>query len=338
MARKMSVWLVMMIMTLAGCEQTTAPDDPSAIGSGDAAKMQLRLVVPTDLNIDHGEVTITKGALVHSQTFDLVDGTATVLFADLQPGIWQIAVALYDADGFLLYEGAGEAAIHDGQTTSAHIVLTELSGDLEILIELPPEAEVLFEDRFTDGMSPEWVSVKPAQWVADGWLYTQADGSYGRDSYAFVHDGDAAWTDLTLSIVVDPLPVAGFDRDRGEVYFRTSDIGPTMYQPSGNYYRLFLQAPADDPQEPNTLGLTRYRDSQGSVTLYDGFSPLGHDPGLVEITLAGPLIRIAIDGVEVVDLVDPDPLLFGGVGVGAIWECLCRFDDVVVTATAGVTD
>ena len=35
---------------------------------------------------------------------------------------------------------------------------------------------VLFEDHFTEGMSPEWVSVKPVQWVEDGWLMTQADG------------------------------------------------------------------------------------------------------------------------------------------------------------------
>ncbi len=48
---------------------------------------------------------------------------------------------------------------------------------------------VLFEDHFDGGtMSPQWVHIRPAQWVESDWLHTKSDGSaLGRDSAAFVH-------------------------------------------------------------------------------------------------------------------------------------------------------
>jgi hypothetical protein len=38
--------------------------------------------------------------------------------------------------------------------------------------------------------------------------------------------------------------------------------------------------------------------------------------------------------VQVIDHTDPDPIRFGGVGVGAIWEVNAWFDDIAVTAAA----
>lgn len=118
MARTIPLLVAATILILVGCEQSVE-QNPMAIAFGDAAKMRLDLEVPTDLNIDTGEVTIAKEDLQYSRSVDLQDGSATVVFTDIQSGNWQIHVALYDADGFMLYEGSGEAAVHGGQITSA---------------------------------------------------------------------------------------------------------------------------------------------------------------------------------------------------------------------------
>ena len=201
----------------------------------------------------------------------------------------------------------------------------------------PALAEVLFEDHFTNGMSEEWVSVKPVQWVEDGWLLSMADGSYGRDSYAFVHDGDTSWTDYELRLVADSLPAPNHDNERGDIYFRTSEIVPSYFDPRGNYYRLHMIC--RDPHGPTGISLARRRVGVDEpVFLFDGPAPVTTEPAVVVITLTGPRIQISIDGTQVVDLIDPDPLLYGGVGVGAIWECLHRFDDVVVTSASIPTE
>ncbi len=140
MSKRIVVTSVLLILALSGC-QDTDERGPTSIVFGDTAKMSLRLEVPTNLNIDSGEVTISKGDLEYSRSVDLQDGSATIVFNEIQPGIWQIHVALYDADGFMLYEGSADAEVHDGEINSAHIVLTELSGDLEITIEIPPDGE-----------------------------------------------------------------------------------------------------------------------------------------------------------------------------------------------------
>jgi hypothetical protein len=136
MAKRILVLLAVAVLVLIGCEQS-AERNPTSIEPGVAAKMRLNFSVPTNLNIDTGQVTITKGDLEYSQTVDLHAGSGTVLFTDLQPGLWQIEVGLYDAEGVLIYQGSGEATVRGGQAATAHIVLTELTGDLEITVEMP---------------------------------------------------------------------------------------------------------------------------------------------------------------------------------------------------------
>ncbi len=140
MLKRLVAITALLILALFGC-QDSEEGSPTSIVLGDSAKMSLRLVVPTNLNIDSGEITIAKGDIEYSQSVDLQDGSASVVFNEIQPGIWQIYVALYDSDEFMLYEGSGEAEVYGGETNSAHIVLTELSGDLEITIEMPPDED-----------------------------------------------------------------------------------------------------------------------------------------------------------------------------------------------------
>ncbi len=138
-----SIWratLAVLIVSAAaflGCNQET-PNDPTNIILNGTAQMKLHFEVGANQSIDSGTVTISKGDQEHSQTFEIVDGMATVLFTSLQPGLWMIAVELFDEDGYLIYEGSGSAEIQGGQVTTANILLDELVGDLEVIIELPP--------------------------------------------------------------------------------------------------------------------------------------------------------------------------------------------------------
>jgi hypothetical protein len=181
---------VLLFLALFGC-QDSENGNPTSIILGDFAKMSLRLEVPTNLNIDTGEITITKGDLEYSQSVDLQDGSATVVFEEIQPGIWQIHVALYDADGFMLYEGSAEAEVHGGETASAHIILTELSGDLEITIEMPstgnlgPVAYYPFNGNANDE------SGHGGDGIVYGAMLTE--DRFGNPEHAYLFDGENDW-------------------------------------------------------------------------------------------------------------------------------------------------
>ena len=203
------------------------------------------------------------------------------------------------------------------------------------------KADILFEDHFDSGASPQWVSVKPSQWVEDGWFHTQdmVPDDY-RNSDAFVHDGDPLWTDYTLSLKVDPLltrdPFTGAFIAEGEVYFRTSNIQAAQFGFVGNYYRLYYyRQPENPPFEKPGLGLDRCQNVAGfSCETIAAVVPAIFAPGPLDfsITLTGADIKVTVDGSEVIDVIDPAPLSHGGIGVGAIWEAHARFDDVVVNA------
>jgi hypothetical protein len=91
------------------------------------------------------------------------------------------------------------------------------------------------------------------------------------------------------------------------------------------------------PDIPGSLVLVHY-DAAGDMTYNLYQSPgdvVPHGPLDVVITVTGPEIAISVDGQSVVDTVDPHPFLYGGIGVGAIWEAEARFDNVLVTGASG---
>jgi hypothetical protein len=193
---------------------------------------------------------------------------------------------------------------------------------------------VAFEDHFDGAMSPEWISVEPVQWVEDGWLHTQDDYAHvGRDSSAFVNDGNGAWRDYTLSMRVDPIPTAP-DWEDARVFFRTSNVNANYYGVSGNYYMLNVRGPdhGNGTGPWPSMTLLRVNGSTPTTLFQEVRVPyIDSDPMDLEITLNGARIQVALDGDGIIDVIDPDPLLFGGIGIGAVWEAEARFDDVVVT-------
>jgi hypothetical protein len=193
---------------------------------------------------------------------------------------------------------------------------------------------VAFEDHFDGAMSPQWISVEPVQWVEEGWLHTQDDYAHvGRDSSAFVNDGNSSWQDYTLSMRVDPIPTSP-DWEDARVFFRTSNINANYYGVSGNYYTLNLRGPFHGRGDGPTPVISLYRVNGSSLYSLFQEAPapyVGSDPMDLEITLNGARIQVSLDGNDIIDVIDPDPLLSGGIGIGAVWEAEARFDDIVVT-------
>ena len=56
------------------------------------------------------------------------------------------------------------------------------------------------------------------------------------------------------------------------------------------------------------------------------------------LSLVGGNIKISADGQQIMNVVDPNPLAYGGVGIHAIWESEARFDNirVIPEPSAGV--
>jgi hypothetical protein len=63
---------------------------------------------------------------------------------------------------------------------------------------------------------------------------------------------------------------------------------------------------------------------------------LGTNSGKVVVT--GGHIQVFVNNQLVVDFTDPDPILFGGIGLGAVWEVNAWFDDIIVTSNVEEED
>ena len=188
---------------------------------------------------------------------------------------------------------------------------------------------ILFGDDFS---KPEWQSKMCCQWVQDGWLYTQETYGWPRDSMAVVHDGDQNWTDYTVTLRAQFVPTPNYyDVNDFTILVRTVNFVRSSAINSGRAYQITFNGKGHD-WTPNQVVLTRTDNDIGSnTTLVTKDVPLPPlDPMNVRITVTGARIQLWINGIQVFDVTDPDPFLYGGIGVHAIWETSARFDDVVV--------
>ena len=201
-------------------------------------------------------------------------------------------------------------------------------------------AQVLFEDNFDSGFpDPAWVEKNPGQWVQNGWFHTRNLGG-PRDSMATAHESEPAWTDYVYSITVDPLE--GQTWTRAHVFFKTEGFALGAGLSEGRGYQLVVtnhgihSGPAD-------LVFLVHVDcvSQPCSTPYLATVDyaLPTEPFDMEITTTSDgHIVVKADEVTVIDVVDPDPFPYGGIGIGSIWEAEARFDNVSVTAISADTD
>jgi len=182
--------IVAAAIILASCEKMES-DNPMTINLDGTAKMRIAMHVNPELGIHSGDVTISKGDMVYSQPLEFDNGNASVLFSDLQPGIWLVEVELRDEDDYVLYQGSGEAGVVGGQTNTATIVLEELSGDLEVIIELPLDgAEGLVAYYSFNGNANDETGNG-----SNGIVYgaTLTNDRFGNPESAYEFDGQDDW-------------------------------------------------------------------------------------------------------------------------------------------------
>jgi hypothetical protein len=198
-------------------------------------------------------------------------------------------------------------------------------------------AGVLFEDTFEAGtLSPAWVSQMCCQWVEGGWMHTQDRDGGDRDSLALVHDSDPTWTNYTVSMLAQFVDI-GFV-DHLSVVFRSNDFIVSSGLRSGQAYELSINGPRGWglPGEANHVVFGRADLRPGAAIPWNVLGDLHMDvptaPMLIEASLDGGRFQIWIDHQKIFDLVDPDPLAAGGVGVHGIWESEARIDNVRIVA------
>lgn len=198
----------------------------------------------------------------------------------------------------------------------------------------PGSAAVLFEDSFEGGtLSPAWDSRLCCQWVEDGWMHTQDQDGWPRESLATVHDGDRSWRNFKVSMQAQFVDI-GFVDNFG-LHFRADNFETSSDGRQGLAYQLDIVGPRGWDDGGNHVVLIRSGFDGGApqdILLGDVHMVVPTSEMLIEATLIGGHIQIWIDHAKIFDVVDPHPLAGGGVGIHAIWESEARFDNVRVTS------
>ncbi len=182
---------------------------------------------------------------------------------------------------------------------------------------LAPDA-IFFFDDFDNGMSPWWMQVGDCSWSTVGGVLQTA--IFGYNNGCVLQVGDSSWTDYVFEY--DVRGNAGVDKTVG---FR---------QGEGRGYGFLIRS---DWLTGDEAILTRLGyDAQ--ISLFPSQNGIWYH---VKITCIGNHIWVSIDGVEVIDYVDPDtPSLSGWIALsawtGAAGECDISFDNVVVTGPPSV--
>ena len=187
---------------------------------------------------------------------------------------------------------------------------------------------VLFYDNFDSGfLSSEWISVWPTQWVQDGWLHTRDINGWPRDSEALVHDGDVNWRNYSVSLTADFTPRTPWDNFN--ILLRADGFSRSSAGGSGNAYQLNFSGSSGWGSGGQSVSLTRSQGTQNTDLFVGPWTPLGPSANIVASLDEGH-IQVSVDGKKIIDLADPSPLLYGGIGVHAIWESEAQFDNIVV--------
>jgi len=187
---------------------------------------------------------------------------------------------------------------------------------------------VLFYDNFDSGsLSSEWKSVWPTQWVKNGWLHTRDINGWPRDSEALVHDGDVSWRNYSVSLTAGFSP--GTPWDNFNVLFRADGFSRSSAGRSGNAYQLNFSGSSGWGSGGQSVSLSRSQGTQNTDLFVGPWTPIGPSANIVASLDEGH-IQVSVDGKKIIDLADPSPLLYGGIGVHAIWESEAQFDNIVV--------
>ena len=193
-------------------------------------------------------------------------------------------------------------------------------------------AAILFEDNFDSGvLSPAWTSKAPSQWVEDGWLHQQDINGWPRDALVETHDSDPAWRDYALHVTVDTLPSQW---EYAALALRTNGFYATSDGSGGSAYVVTFRVAGLESRQIllNRFDFVDVPHTQTYLALVDWSGPT--EPFDIVASVDGGHIQVSVNGQTYIDLVDPDPLPYGGIGFHTIWETHTRFDNVLVEGAA----
>ncbi len=121
------------------------PENP--IGSEATKTLAFTVDVSAALNAgiaaSRVEVRVFNDLLERQLTADIIDQTAAVSFSELPLGSYSISVAVYDGED-LVATGSGSAQVTADSTTSVSLLLSPLTGGLDVAICLPDIATQYF--------------------------------------------------------------------------------------------------------------------------------------------------------------------------------------------------
>ena len=111
----------------------------------------------------------------------------------------------------------------------------------------------------------------------------------------------------------------------------------------GAMYRLDVWDPGN-PKEGGScpdwrkgaVGLSRYTNDMGVGLTEACHSNTTVGTNKVTIKITSNHVKVTINGQVVLQYTDPNPISYGGVGVGQIWETNGWYDNVVVTTSTSV--
>lgn len=225
------------------------------------------------------------------------------------------------------------------------IILLGMLLILGLALASTARATALFHDDFEDGNDDGWTRVKRVNaWtVTEGKYYLiggsgvhqdgYVPGEPGyRDGFSYAHMNDPDWTDYVYEVTFDTTNAGGYPRHVHQVILKFRAQEPLFSE-----YRLDIWVPGDPSSSTH---LSKYVNGVGApLATAAPVAVLGTNTA--RILLHGGHIQVYVNGVEVIDFIDPSPIPYGGIGVGAIWEVEAWFDDItvmplVVTATIDV--
>ncbi|MBX9926090.1 MAG: FxDxF family PEP-CTERM protein [Hyphomicrobiaceae bacterium] len=207
---------------------------------------------------------------------------------------------------------------------------------LSMSLTAPAVGKMLLTDDFSGtSLDPLWTVQRGFANVANGFVSLHGSSPGTRDSNIQTAVNDQSWTDYHLStrFIADG---GGDNWYNAFIHFRIQELEPTTWY-DGQYYFLLIGTSLW-PNGPSWLlgkydGFTRTHLVEGSI---DPSVPINDRDNQLDLWANGNEFMVSINGHSLTDnpIVDnsSNPYLYGGIGIGAVWESTTRYDYVNVAA------
>lgn len=213
-------------------------------------------------------------------------------------------------------------------------------------LSAPAVAEILLADDFSGtSLAPNWTVQRGYADVAGGYVDMHGSTPGARDAFIQAAVGDSNWTDYHISthFIADG---GGNNWYNALVNFRIQEAIP--YTSLENLYGVQIRTPLWGSNEGSWWNFGRAYTDGTSFSLAGGpidplVVPINDRDNVLDIWAIGNAFWVSINGYSLtnnIPIVDnrPDALLYGGIGLGAVWESHTRYDYVTVGTMAPVPE